>query len=253
MNELIARVFEKKMNDGTIEKIVSDKIDEMVKQICHDQMNWNGAAKKAMEEKLNPLILQAVERCDLSSMVTKITMLLNTSLQGSEVESYHSALDAVRTAFGANDALRKLKEKKVVKLSEIFKEYKKYLQHIYDRDDFDSADIYDDGESCTASIECSLRVASEEDRGFSWRKPGYEVELSTDKSDDKKSGDIRFGLKWDYDGTHLRLSGDFRSLTLSDLCHAPEFILYLAAIEREWLAVEIDVYDEDDEVEIDCS
>ena len=79
------------------------------------------------------------------------------------------------------------------------------------------------------------------------------MELSTDKSDDKKSGDIRFRLKWDYDGTHLRLSGDFRSLTLSDLRHAPEFILYLAAIEREWLAVELDVYDEDDEVDIDCS
>jgi hypothetical protein len=41
-------------------------------------------------------------------------------------------------------------------------------------------------------------------------------------------------------------------LTLSDLRHCPEFILYLAFIDREWIAVEIDVESDDDEVDIDC-
>ena len=252
MKDLINKVFEEKTRDGSIEKIVADKIDEMVSKICYDQMNWNGAARKAMEEKLTPVILQAVEKSDLSDMVTKITMLVNAGLRGSELEHYHDALAAVRSSFDVNDKLGALKDKKVVKLSEIFENYKEYLNYIYDRDDFDADDIEDDGESVTAAIECSIRVTQKEGGYYSWRKPGYKVELSTDKSNDRKSGDIRFELEYDYTGEHLHLYGDFRSLTLADLRHCPEFILYLAYIDREWLAVEIDVEDEDDDVYIDC-
>lgn len=251
MKDLINKVFEEKMHDGTIEKIIADKLDEMVKEICEKQMRWGGAAKKAMEEKLDPIILQAVENSDLSSMVTKITMLINAGLRDSEVESYHDAIASVKELFGANDAIRALREKKTVKLSEIFEKYKEYLDYIYDKDDFDSDEIEDDGESATATIECSIRVKTE-DSYFSWRKPGYVVELSTDKSDDRKSGDLRFKLNYNYDGTQLHLWGDFRSMHLGDLRRCPEFILYLAALEREGIPVEVDIEDEDDVAYIDC-
>ena len=252
MKDLINGVFEKKMQDGTIEKIVSEKIDNMIKAICDDQMKWGGAAKKAMEEKLSPIILQAVERSDLSDMVTKITMMINASLRGSELEQYHDILQSARIIFGLNDTIKALKEKGKVTLSEIFEKYKEYLNYIYDKDDFEKDDIVDDGETVTASIDCSLRVVPEDKGYFSWYKPGYEVELHTDKSDDGRSGDIRFRLRWNYDATKLSMCGDFSSMTLSDLRSAPEFILYLAIIEREWLTVEIDVEQDDDVVYIDC-
>lgn len=253
MKDLINKVFEEKMQNGTLEKIIADKIDAMVQQICDAQMRWDGAAKKAMEEKLAPLILQAVENSDLSNMVTKITMLVNAGLRDSEVEHYHEALAGVKQLFGANKSIQALREKKTVKLSEIFKKYQEYLDYIYDKDDFDSDEIEDDGESATAMIECSIRVLPDKDRYFSWRKPGYEVELSTDKSDDRKSGDIRFRLDYNYDGTQLHVCDNFRSMTLGDLRHCPEFILYLAALEREWTAIEVDIEYEDEDVSIDCT
>lgn len=254
MKELINKVFEEKMQDGTIEKIVAAKIDELITDICRSQMRYDGPARKAMEEKISPLILQAIERSDMSNMVTKITMLINAGMKGSDLEQYHDTLDAVRGLFGANDHVKALREKKVVKLSEIFEEYKKYLQYIYDRDDFDADYITDDGETVTAPIECAMEVAAEENR-WTWRKPGYEVELSTDKSDDQKhnkSGDIRFKLNWNYDNTKLYLYADLGSLSLSDLRNCPPFILYLATIEREYVPVEVDIENDDDVVYIDC-
>lgn len=254
MKDLINRIFEEKMHDGTIENIVAGKIDDMIKEICTDQMRWGGAAKKAMEEKIAPLILQAVERSDVSDMVTKITMLINASLKGSEIEKYHDILEAVRGLYSANDHIKALQEKKVVKLSEIFNKYKEYLNDIYDRDDFDAEEITDDGEDVTAPIECTMQVAPGDDY-FTWRKPGYVVELSTDKSDDdrrNKSGDIRFKLNWNYNNSELHLYADLGSLSLSDLRHCPQFILFLATIEREWVPVEIDIEEDDDVVYIDC-
>lgn len=252
MKDLINKVFEEKMQDGSIEKIVAQKIDKMIEDICDKQLRWDGAARKAMEEKLSPIILQAVERSDLSNMVTKITMVINTSLKGSEIEQYHDILQSVRTIFGVNDTVKALKEKGTVKLSEIFEKYKEYLQTVYDKDDFENYEMEDDGEGVTAAIECSLQVDHENDRGFSWYKPGYEVELHTEKSNEQKSGDIRFRLKWNYDSTKLHLSGNFQDMRLFDLRYAPEFILYLASIEREYVDVEIDVEQDDDVVYIDC-
>ena len=254
MKDLINKVFEEKMHDGTIEKIISEKIDNMISEICNNQMRWDGAAKKAMEEKISPLILQAVEKSDLSHLVTKITLLINASMNGSALEQYHDTLASVRNLFGVNEHVKALREKKTVNLSEIFEEYKKYLKDLYDRDDFDTDDITDDGEEVTACIGCAMEVAPEENR-YVWRKPGYEVEFSTDKSDDErhnKSGDIRFKLNWNYNSTELHLYADLGSLSLSDLRYCPPFILYLATIEREWIPVEVDIESYDDEVYIDC-
>ena len=250
MKELVYKVFEEKMKDGSIERIVSDKINEMVLNICTDQMRYNGPARKAMEEKLSPLIMEAVERCDLSRMVEKITMILNAALKGSDVEEYDKIFDSVRNLFGANEEVKKIREKRSVKMSEIFKEYKKYLQEVFDKDDFNNYEIEYDDHPC-AWIDCQMVVSADEDELF--RKRGYVVELSTDKSNDKKSGDIRFKLRWDYSGSELYLKADLRDLTISDLRYCPSFIIYLSCIEREWIRVDLDKEYEEDTVDIDCT
>ncbi len=250
MKELINKAFEEKMKDGSIERIVSDKINEMVVNICTAQMRYDGPARKAMEEKLSPLILAAVERCDLSNMVDKITMILNASLKDTAVEEYDELFDSLRGMFGINEKIKPLREKRFVKMSDIFKEYQKYLQDVYDRDDFRESEIeYDDG--YYATVDCSMVVSPDEDELF--RKRGYVVELSTDKSNEKKSGDIRFKLRWDYSGSELYVRADLRDLTIAELRYCPSFILYLAFIEREWIRVDLDTMNEEENVYIDCA
>ncbi len=62
MKELIEKVFEEKLNNGTIEQIVGKHIENMVSEIMKDSMSWNGQVKKALAEKMNPLMLKAVKR-----------------------------------------------------------------------------------------------------------------------------------------------------------------------------------------------
>ena len=135
-------------------------------------------------------------------------------------------------------------------MSEIFEEYKKYLQEVFDKDDFNDYEIEYDDHPC-AWIDCQMVVSADEDELF--RKRGYVVELSTGKSNDKKSGDIRFKLRWDYSGRELYLKADLRDLTISDLRYCPSFIIYLSCIEREWIRVDLDKEYEEDTVDIDCT
>lgn len=249
MKDLINKVFEEKMQDGTIEKIVADKINEMVVRVCESQMGYNGAAKKAMEDRLSPLIMQAIERSDLGPMVDKITMILNASLRDSALDEYGKVFDGVRNLFAANDSVKAIREKRIVKMSEIFEEYKKYLGEVFDKDDFKESEI-EYGDERQAPIECSMVVSPDEDELF--RKRGYVVEFSTEKCAQGKSGDIRFKLRWDYCGTELYIRADLRDLTIADLRYCPSFILYLSCIEREWIRVELDKEYDDDTVYINC-
>ena len=249
MKDLINKVFEEKMQDGTIEKIIADKINEMVIRVCESQMGYNGDAKKAMEARIAPLFIQAVETCDLGKMVEKITAILNASLRDSDLDEYSRVCDGAKELFNGSTALNTIRQKRVMKLSEIFEEYKKHLEYVFDKDDFDEDEI-EYGDERQAVINCTMSV--ELDESELYRKRGYVVTLSTDKSSDEKTGDVRFRLRWDYCGTELYLKADLRDLSLSELRHCPPFILYLSCIEREWIRVEIDKEYDEDAVYIDC-
>lgn len=251
MKEIINKVFEEKLRDGSIEKIISDKVDDMVKNICDSQMRYDGAARKALEGKLSPLMLEAIENCSFGNLVTKITMLINASIQDSDLTGYHSVLESIKSVYAADQDCERLRAEKSVKLSEIYEKYKAYLNEIYDKDDFENEDIYDDGEGPTATVECGLAV-NEKEPLFHWATTTYEVELSCAKSNEDKSGDVHFELRKKWDGNGLYLRGDFSKLSLSDLRYCPHFILWLAFIEREYITVEVDIENDDDEVYIEC-
>jgi len=249
MKDLINKVFEEKMQDGTIEKIVADKINEMVVRVCESQMGYSGDAKKAMEARIAPLFLQAVETCDLGRMVEKITAILNASLRDSDLDKYGSVCDGARALFNGSTELNAAREKHVIKLSEIFEEYKKHLEYVFDKDDFDEDEI-EYGDERQAVIDCTMSVTDDESEFYC--KRGYVVELSTNKSSNEKTGDVRFRLRWDYCGTELHLKADLRDLSLSELRYCPPFILYLSCIEREWIRVELDKDYDEDSVYINC-
>lgn len=56
MKDLIAKVFNEKLEDGTIEKIIGKHIEDMVSDILNDQMKWNGEAKKLSKRELSRFV-----------------------------------------------------------------------------------------------------------------------------------------------------------------------------------------------------
>lgn len=238
MKDIINRVYEKKLTDGTIERIVSEHFDKMISDICQNQMSWNGEAKKAVEERLKPIMLQAIERSDLSDLVTKITTVINAGIKGSSLEGFERLTSGIRNLFGSNQLIEKYKNRKSVKVSEIFEEYCEFVAKAYNDYDFEDNEVsYDDGKA--AYIDCSMSV-EDDTQNYFFRKNGYIVELTNEKSDDEKSTDIKFRLAWNYDNTSLKAESDFRSLSISDLRFMPPFLLFLSWLEGEYINIELD-------------
>lgn len=238
MQDIINQVYEKKLVDGTIEKIVSEHFDKMIADICQNQMSWNGEVKKSVEERLKPIMLKAIEGSDLSNLVTKITMVINAGIKGSSLEGFESLTSGIRNLFGSNQLIEKYKARKSVKVSEIFAEYCEFVSKAYNDYEFESREVsYGDGKG--AYIDCSMSVEDDTQKYF-FRKNGYIVELTNEKSNDEKSTDIKFRLAWNYDNTKLKVESDFRSLSISDLRFMPPFLLFLSWLEGEYIEIELD-------------
>lgn len=238
MKDIINQVYEKKLMDGTIERIVSEHFDKMIADICHDQMSWNGEAKKAIEDRLKPIMLQAIERSDLSNLVTKITTVINAGIKGSSLEGFERLTSGVRNLFGSNQLIEKYAKRESIKVSEIFAEYCEFVSKAYSDYEFEAREVsYDEGEG--AYVDCSMSV-EDDTQNYFFRKNGYIVELTNEKSNDEKSTDIKFRLSWNYDNTQLHVESDFRSLSISDLKYMPPFILFLSWLEGKYIQIELD-------------
>lgn len=252
MEDLIKKVFNEKLNDGTIEKIVSNKIEEMISSILQDQMNWSGQVKKALEERLKPIMLEAVANCDLSQTAAIVTDLLNSAVKTSPVHLIKDTYDGIKTLFATDKEAQNISFGKMVKLSEIFEVYTKFLTyHSYDESDLEKKGIevndnYDNGGKY-AYIGASMEVENISEKTY-WGgyKPKYQVTLHNDFEDN----DIVFEITESYNST-LRINIDTGNMLLAELRHLPQIFLYLIQLKSNWCVIKIDTESEVDEVEVE--
>ena len=54
--ERIAKAVTDKLNDGTVEELVSDAVTKALKSSIEDQFNWKGEGKKIIDEKVKEVM-----------------------------------------------------------------------------------------------------------------------------------------------------------------------------------------------------
>lgn len=249
MENLIKKVFNDKMSDGSIENIIGKQIERAVESICSDLTSYSSEFYKIAKERLKPIILTAFEDSEFDKMTLKLTAIINEAMANPAIEEYKATLRHVHSLFGENTIISKLKDVKTIKLSQLFEEYCKYVSNecLYSDHYFDESDLEEDefGKKFTY-LDCSMKVA-EKEIYFGWSKPSYNVEFSCETPEDLNI-DVRFSLDWDYNGEALHILGNYRSLRLANLKRCPDFILFLWAIENNYIEIELDKRDEDDSV-----
>ena len=84
--ERIAKAVADKLNDGTVEELVSDAVTKALKSSIEDQFTWKGEARKVIDEKVKEVMTPAIERVSLDDYVVKLDAVLaeiiNSSLLG---------------------------------------------------------------------------------------------------------------------------------------------------------------------------
>lgn len=254
VSSVLLNVYQRMIEDGTVEKIARDQIAEMIKSTLHDAMSWNGPARMKFKERIEPLLVDAIERSDLMSMTEKLTGVINQALQASAVGSYHEIGNGIKALCGAP----RFEHGQTLKLSEIFTAYKESCQSAF-------ADVYFDKDKLEADehgdysviVYCKIEVEKEK-RYFG--DGDYTITFSPecDELGDSEKDEIidnSFSVKvHEYRGygdngkKRLMWFGALDALTLRKL---PKFAVYLQAAKDAACNIDIDIGSKEDDIEIE--
>ena len=227
MKDLIKKVYEEKMSDGTFEKIVANKFEKMIEESCQNLFTWNGDIKKQMEEKIKGVMSGLLETTDFGDYVTKLQLVVNETIKNSSLGNYKEIAENIQKVCGHPDY--KYGEK--IKLSDIFEKYIEWIENEFEESDFDDDEIDRDDGTKTASLDCSLDT--EESRHK------ISVVLGNEKVEHKAETEIRFDLikRYREDTYFVDFNTDFR---ISDLRRLPSFTMYLLNLKQYYVDIEVD-------------
>ncbi len=255
MEELIKKVFEEKMTNGTFERIVGEKFEGMITSICDDLTSWSSPIKKQMEEKIKPLMSEAIENSDFNEYTIKLVDIINQSLNQSSLNQYRIVAENLKKILGYNTIDYKFGE--TVKISTLFEKYVDFVEETLEESDFDSDEINTDEGTKRAYVECSYYIDNdnydEKPSYFNNKRDNLHIIFTNDKAESDEDiatkTRIEFDIYEDYEGSkYINFNSDFK---ISDLRIIPGFILDLMDIRNKFCNISIDSEKEDIDAEFE--
>ena len=227
INEAIAL----KMGDGTVERLVAENLEKGINKALESLFGGYGDVTKIIEKKIKESMVDQIERFDYSAYVAKldhvlIEILKNTTLDNKKILSNFQNL-MVETNFP-----------KVVKLSDVFEQFKKYTEKEVDTSKLEVN--YDDGVSYE-SVTVMMEVERAEKRSWSsheWAKVVFECE-----KDESLNCEIRLSK---FDQYPWRMDVDIDS-SIASLRHLDDFKIYLMKLKESGREIEIDIENDEDD------
>jgi len=232
LENAINEAITSKMGDGTVERLVADNLEKGINKALESLFGGYGDVTKIIEKKIKESMVDQIERFDYSAYVAKldhvlIEILKNTTLDNKKILSNFQNL-MVETNFP-----------KVVKLSDIFEEFKKYVAKAVDTSKLEV--VFDDGVSYE-HVRITLEVEREEERSWSsFEKVKVVFECEKDESLNTSFHLSKFReYPWNVE---LDIETSISSLRRLD-----DFKIYLLKLKQSVVDIEIDLENDEDDV-----
>lgn len=234
--ERIAKAVTDKLNDGTVEELVSDAVIKALKSSIEDQFNWKGEAKKIIDEKVKEVMTPTIERVNLDEYTVKLDTVLTEIINSTNLIDNKEILGNFKSLMTEPD-------KDVISLEDVFEKYKEYVSKNLDTSDLE---VYTDDEpryqNVTAEVDVHIR-----DNIFGGRFCDLVFKCEEDEKLTKvihlyESKSNRFCI--------MRFKSE---LDINSLRSIDEFDIFLMRLDRAFCDITdiMEMYDDDVEVEVE--
>lgn len=225
-----------KLEDGTVEKLVSEQLEKGVINALDNLFRSYGDVTKVIEEKVKSVMIPYLESYDYSQYLAKLDSVLVEVLK-------NSALDNKKLLENFKDLMTNEEMSRSIKMSDIFKEWKKYASKEVDTSELE--------EDCGEYEYLEVRMSCE-DISSSWsdyekyivvfeceqdEKLNFDFEISRWKKSNNKTYDLHY-----YD-TH----------NLESLRYLKSFEIYMMKVKQAFCGIELDIESDSDEVEVEAN
>lgn len=226
-------VITAKLEEGIIEKLVAENLEKGISKALESLLGNYGDVTKVIQDKIKEVMVKYLSSYDYSNYIVKLDHVLTEVLN-------NTALDHKKMLENFKELMVNPEFPKVVKVSDIFEEFKKYVAKNVDTSNLEVNT--DDGPSYEY-VAVTMEVEQEDKRtwsDFEAAKIVFECE-----KDEKMNCEIRLS-KFSRFPWHLRTEIDS---SISSLRYLDEFKIYLLKLHQSGVDIEIDSEFLEDEVE----
>lgn len=235
MNEFekkISEVVSSKLNDGTVERLIEQKLEEVIKKSLDDVFGYCGDGKKLFDKKLNETIVPVIERHDFNQYLVKLDEVLTSIVNQTSLADNKRILDNFKECLTEP-------QQKEIKLSEIFE---KYRQHVADNVSTDGLEACcDDGEPYYECVTANMEV-EHEDKG--WFISKYDDCYVKFTCDEDKDLNCQIKLYKGTDEKEWKILRGINGIEINSLRNLSSFEAFLSVIQRSYTKIILDTENE---------
>ena len=236
MKDEILRMANEVLSEDEVNEIIKDKFKKAISDACESAFRW-GDVKKAIEKKIDGVMVPYIEKYDFSEYLLKLDTVLT------EIVNSDNCM-ADKKILGNFKELITEPEQKEIKLTDLFRAWIKRCEKDIETDDLE---ICYDNEISYHSVACEMRF--EEQDKPSWSSYQKAVIVFECEHDEKLNVEIPVS-KWVWNSGKvepytLSISSDVR---ISSLRRLSDFEVLLLRLERADTAIIIDKEYDDGEI-----
>lgn len=120
IEESIADMLQKKLSDGTMEKVIEEKLTKCIGECIDNMFKWSGPAKELIEGKLKEVMIPAIEKHDFNNYTVKLDDVLTEIVNSTSLQDNKTLLENFKD-------LMKEDIEKEINLSAIFEKWSEYV------------------------------------------------------------------------------------------------------------------------------
>jgi len=232
IEESIKDVITTKINEGLIEKLVAENLEKGINKSLENLLCSYGDVTNVIESKIKDVMIKQLSSFDYSKYVAKLDHVLIEILE-------HTSLDNKKILENFKSLMIDVEFPKVVKVSEIFEQYKQYVTENIDTEDLEIC--YDD-EPSYEYVSVSMEIEYEDKRLWSRFKNAkiiFECE-----EDEKLNYEVYLSKFQEYPWA-LSFKTD---TSIESLRYLDEFKIYLLKLSHSGSKIEIDENNLEDDV-----
>lgn len=239
LEDSIKDEISKKLEDGTVERIVAERFEKSITSAVDELMGNYGEITKIIKNNVKDVMIPYLENRDYSEYITKLDSVLVEILKSTTFDN-KKMLENFKNLMTPDD----FEGKRTIALSEIWEQWKKYVAEKVDTSGLDVN--CEDGEATYEPVEVTLIVEENEKRA--WSDIKHATVLFECEHDESLNVELHIsnwskfdGGKWDIE---YKGSADIASIR-----YLNDFQIFMMKLTQHYIKLELDITDEEDEVE----
>ncbi|WP_375104625.1 hypothetical protein ACDZ28_10660 [Paenibacillus sp. RS8] len=232
----IKDVITKKLEDGTVEKLIEQQLEKGVANALDSLFRSYGDVTKVIEDKVKSVMIPFLETYDYSKYIVKLDSVLVDVLQS-------SALENKKLLENFKDLMIP-EELKTIKVTELFE---RWMLHVAENVETDELEVcYEDGPPSYEYVDVRFEVEYNEER--SWSSMKHAVLVFECEHDEKMNYEIRIHTWPKYDKGVWTIERNSIH-DIKSLRHLDKFEMFLMKLQQNGTKLILDSDGESDEVE----